>query len=88
MSPLRGPTAEHRRYLEAAAVVNRARRNAGVELPPYTRREWDADRRALRESIDHKRRLRREEAARIEAFEGREYRLKRDESEDLVRPSI
>jgi len=69
MSPLRGPTAEQLRYLAAASVIDRARKRAGLNLPPYSRQEWDRDRRLERESSRRKRYLRENEKARDELFE-------------------
>jgi len=69
MSPLRGPTAEQLRYLAAREVIERARQRAGLNLPPYSRQEWDRDRRLERESSRRKRYLRENEKARDELFE-------------------
>ena len=78
MSPTHGPTAEHQRYLDAKVIVERARARAGVKLPPYTRAQWDREQQMLRDSVNRKRRLRREERERIETFEDWQHGAKRE----------
>jgi hypothetical protein len=70
MSPLHGTTAEQLRYLEAAEIIHRARKNAGVKLPPYSRHQWNVDQQLMRDSANRKKALRREERERLEMLDG------------------